>query len=233
MTPTTLIVTDTETQGLTPSVTCQAIEVACVLFDVASASVIESFSSLIRADANPCYDINRISVDSLAKAPHPDYVWQRVTDMVTSAGPLCAYVAHRAEFDRGFYPALLAGRLPWICSKQDVSWPLSKPGESCVGMALAHGVPVVSAHRAMTDAMLIVRTLERVVELGHDLPAILARAMRPRALFMVADTSFDAARNELAKQAGFAWDNATRRWTKRIALDDVGSLPFAVKEVAA
>lgn len=228
----TLIITDTETQGLAPSPTCQAIEVAVVVWDVKTASIRESYSSLIHATSNAAESINKIRVDTLKTSLAPSKVWGRVGAIVSCADEPVAFVAHRAEFDRGFYPPDLAAKAPWICSKTDIAWPCSALGVSCVQMALDHGVPVVSAHRAMTDAMLIVRTLERVVELGHDLPAILAKAMRPKVHCVVADKSFDEARNKLAVAAGFLFDRPTKEWRGRVAREDLSSLGFEVREVS-
>lgn len=228
----TLICTDVETTGLDPA-TCQTIEVAIVVWDIATASVRESYSSLIHAMSNDAEAINGIRVAALKTSHAPSKVWGRVEAIVSCADEPAAFVAHRAEFDRSFYPAKLAARLPWICSKTDIAWPLCPLGSSCVDMALRHGVPVVSAHRAMTDAMLIVRTLERVAQLGHDVPAVIAHAMRPKALYVVADKSFDEARNALARAAGFAFDKSSKEWRGRVAPDDVPSLGFDVRQVSS
>jgi DNA polymerase-3 subunit epsilon len=148
-----LVVTDVETSGLSHT-TDHVIEVAIVVWDVATASVRESYASLLHADTNDAESINGISVAALAKAPPSSTVWRRVYAILSSIDGPAAFVAHRAEFDRGFYPPELAGKFPWLCSKTDFAWPRCPLGSSCVDMALRHGVPVVSAHRAMTDAML-------------------------------------------------------------------------------
>lgn len=228
----TLILTDTETTGIDPK-TEHAIEVAAVLFDVETASVLEAFSSLIYAEANAAASINRIDVATLAKALPAKNAWARVSAMVSEAidmrGPV-AFMAHRAEFDRGFYPSELAARIPWVCSKFDVEWPRSRVGASLVEVALAHDVPVHANHRALTDCMLLAKVLERTAELGHDLTALLTRAMRPKALFRITDTSFDEARNVLAKAAGFRWEKPY--WVRSLAIADAASLPFAVTQMS-
>jgi DNA polymerase-3 subunit epsilon len=143
-------------------------------------------------------------------------------------------MAHRADFDRGFIAAdapKLAARLPWVCSKYDVEWPSCKVGASCVEMALSHGVPVVSAHRALTDCMLIASTLAEVSK-AHDVEAMIRLAMRPRALFAVADRSFDETRNTQARELGFKFNRPEKRWEKRMSVDATEGLPFAVEEVS-
>lgn len=226
-----VVIVDTETTGLDPS-TATTIELAGVVYSVRHAAIVESFGTLICNDSNAAEAVNRISVDALSVARQAGHAWRRLGDLVDVATGPAVFMAHRAEFDRGFISAQspeLAARLPWICSKFDVEWPRSKVGASCVEMALAHGVPVVSAHRALTDCMLIAKTLESVQAEGHDLAALLARAMRPKAKFAVADTGFDAARNELAKANHFRWDKP--HWTRTMAIEDTAALPFAVRQL--
>lgn len=223
----TLILTDVETTGLSPE-TDRVIEVATVMFDVQAACVTASFSSLIYADSNAAIDINRIPAEVLLDAPRGDYAWARVDELIALANGESAFVAHRAEFDRGFYPPELAARLPWICSKFDIEWPCSKPGASLVEVALAHGVPIHENHRAMTDCMLLAKTFASCAREGADLQAMLARAMRPRATYQ-ALVSFDE--KDKAKAAGFQWDGATKRWLRRLAEEDAAAIGFPVKEV--
>lgn len=230
----TIIITDCETTGLDPA-TCKTIEVAACLYDVEHATPIEWCSWLMYAESNEAEAINKIPAALLATLPDGTRAWNRVAEMVELAeqrGPAC-YVAHRAEFDRSFYPRALASRLPWACSKFGIEWPRAGLGESCVGLALAHDVPVTGAHRALTDVSLLVRVFQRAAELGADVPTMLRRALRPRVRFAVAERSFDAARNALVKRHGFAWDAARREWMREMPREDASALPFAVIEVGA
>jgi DNA polymerase-3 subunit epsilon len=214
---------DTETTGLFAG-TDACIEVACTLYDVAAASPIASFSSLIRAQSNAAESVNGISVEMLRKAPAPIPVWNVVHWLAAQADVV---VAHRAEFDRGFVPSLVRDAKPWACSKFDIEWPRGHIGDHLVHLALAHGVPVYSAHRAAAD----VDTLVRLFQAAHrltDVPAMLAKAMRPK-VKVVALVSYDD--REQAKAAGFAWDGASKTWSRRMAAEDVGALPFKTREV--
>ncbi len=230
-----IVIVDVETTGLDPA-TCRVIELGAVLYSTADRCVISSFSTLAQSPDNAAESINRIPVSAVVGAPTVQFAWKQLAGMVdwATAGTDAVFMAHRAEFDRGFIAASapkLAERLNWVCSKNDVEWPASKLGASCVEMALAHGVPVVSAHRALTDCMLIANTLA-AVQKTHDLDALIARAMRPKALFAVADRTFDEARNAQAREAGFRFIRERGRWEKRMAVEATTGLPFAVEQVA-
>lgn len=231
----TLVITDTETTGLDPA-TDKCIEVAVALYSVPTATVTTVFSSLIYAEENAAEAVNHISVEALKLAPKPEAVWPRVSRIVerAAASGLATYVAHRAEFDQGFYPKETANTLRWTCSMFDIEWPKSKLGASLVGVALAHGVPVHDNHRALTDVMLLAKTFQAVHKDGHDVQAMLARAMRPKAKY-VALVSYDD--REKAKAAGFSWDSTCTigssrgSWVRQMAIEDVGALPFKTREL--
>lgn len=225
-----VLLVDTETTGVDDSARC--IEIAATLFSVRHAAPVRSFSSLIRAEENPAENVNRIPVALLREAPRPEPVWNRFFEMVPWAD---AIVAHNADFDRRFVPSVESSQhiKPWICSMDDLAWPkANRPGEGLVSLALAHGLGVAHAHRAAADVELLGRLLTRIHEMGTKLNSFLARGLRPKALFMVAETSFDAERNERAKAHGFVWDRAMpRRWARKMAIEDAQALPFAVVQV--
>lgn len=225
-----VLITDTETDGTHEGAVC--IEVAAILYDVNHGAAIRSFASLIRAESNAAEPVNRIPATMLADAPTPDTVWPFILKMASKAEAICA---HGADFDRRFVHPFLLDK-PWICTMNDLTWPRAqKPGESLVKLALAHDLGVSYAHRALADCDLLARLLTRVREMGADLQAFLARGLRPKALFVVADRSFDPERNAKCKLAGFGWDKpeAPRQWSRRMAIEDAPALPFAVQQVAA
>jgi DNA polymerase-3 subunit epsilon len=134
--------------------------------------------------------------------------------------------AHRAEFDRKFVESAgveIAG--PWCCTKSDFEWPNDLRGESLVQLALGLGLGVSSAHRAMTDVDTMARVLTRVHEMGRSLPDMFRRACRPKKRF-VALVSYDS--RDIAKQAGFAWDDQRREWWKAMPPQDAEELTFRV-----
>ena len=221
----TALLLDTETTGLSPADGARCIEVGCILFDLTNACPIACYSSLIRSETNEAEAINHIPVAALRDARDSESVWRTMAAIVVSADVI---VAHRAEFDRGFVPEPIRNAKPWVCSKFEIEWPLAKTGEHLVHLALAHGIGVVSAHRAMTDVDILARLLTRVAELGHSLPALIERAMRPK-VKVRALVSYDD--RELAKAAGFQWDGATKLWTRTMFVDDVPKLGFPTTEV--
>lgn len=239
-----IICFDLETTGLDPA-TDRIVEVGAALYSLEHRAVITCFSMLVQGDGNAAEAVNKIPASALSVAPVLQHAVNQLGDMLDIAAlygePV--FMAHRAEFDRGFLAAVapkLVERAPWVCSKFEIEWPESRNGASCVEMAVAHGVPVVSAHRALTDAMLIAGTIERVQAMGHDVDAMTAKALRPKALY-VAETPKpwdmpDGEWTDLKAKltaAGFRFDQSSKSWRGKVAVEDVDDLPFTVREVAA
>jgi DNA polymerase-3 subunit epsilon len=217
-----VLIVDTETTGLDPA-RDRCIEYACILYDLEHAAPVASFSTLLPATENAAEEVNRIPVALLREGTESPASW---TMMHKFAARAWAFVAHRAEFDRSFIPTDVATTLPWVCSKFHIDWPRGKPGDSLVPLALAHGLGVASAHRAMTDCDTLARLLTRVHEMGVPLVPLLERAMRPRRK-VIALTSYDE--REMTKAAGFAWDGDKRVWWREMPIDEIDKLPFATK----
>jgi DNA polymerase-3 subunit epsilon len=222
-----ILILDTETTGLDPR-TDQVIEVAGLVYSVEHATTLAAFSSLVRADANAVEKINRIPPAALKRAPEAAMVWAR---LVAFADGCEAVVAHNAAFDHAFTPSGWLDALPWVCSKSDIEWPRqTRPEPSLVPLALEHDLGVAVAHRALADCDLIARLFTRSRELGADLDAMLARAMRPKADF-VSLAPFE--RKEEVKAAGFHWVPERKEWRRRLFIEDAKLLPFPVRQVAA
>lgn len=214
---------DVETGGL-DSTKDPCVEVAIILYDLLGAAPVASFASLIQGNSNDAVAINRISMGLLPQAPPADVVWRRVTAIIESAE---AFVAHRASFDMQFIPEPLRSSKPWVCSKFHIDWPDSELGAGLVYAALAHGVGIVNAHRAMTDCDILSRLLTRVGE-RMDLQLLFQRAMRPRNVY-VSFAPFE--QKDLVKSNGFSWDDPVPgQWAREIPPEDVSSLPFRAVE---
>ena len=224
--PASLLILDTETTGLEPE-SHACLEVGAILFDVASRSVLAQQSFLLPVEANAAEAINRIPA-AVTRRPQPwseGLVWFQ--HLVETADVL---LAHNAAFDRQWFGrgALPAVDRPWLCSMDDIRWPSerqlrSRP--SVRDLALAYGVPVWAAHRALTDCIYLAEVFARC----DDLELLLQRGLEPRRL-MRAKVSFDE--RHQAKAAGFRWNDPIKgAWTRRLSERECAELAFPVAPV--
>lgn len=224
MTLSRILILDTETDGTDEGSQC--IEVACALYSVKHAAVEQSFASLMHATSNAAFKHNRIPVELLNAAPSRADAWGQAQTLAYFAD---AIVAYNVEFDRRFVPPSTTGSRPWICAMEDVQWPEApSPIMKLTEVALAHGLAVIEAHRAMSDVTTLARLLTRCAELGHDIGSMLERGLRPKATFQ-ALVSYDE--RQKAKDAGFRWEQGERRWVRRMALEDAAALPFPTRQI--
>jgi DNA polymerase-3 subunit epsilon len=226
--PVRLLIVDTETSGLDPA-TGKCLEVGVVLFDVPHRAVLSQLSFLLPASSNPAQHVNGID-PAVTRLEQP---WRQSLQMLDAmVAGADAVLAHNAAFDRQWFgiEPLPALDRPWICSMDDIHWPVDrhlKPRPSLQALALAYGVPVWAAHRALTDCIYLVQVLERCA----DLEQLLVEAQEPRQLFR-AQLSY--AERFRAKQAGFRWnDPVAGAWSRRLSEREARSLPFPVQPVCA
>ncbi len=228
-----VLIIDVETTGLTPK-TDVVIEIGAVLYSVSHAAIIEVHSMILDAtdnDSNPITQnaaehINRIPARLLRDGYAPELAWPFIEQVGRQAQ---AVLAHNAEFDRSFVPAEVLANKPWICT-YGIRWPReTAPAMSLVNLALAHGLGVVDAHRAINDCLLIARLLTRCAEMGPGtIDSLLAQGLRPQAMFQ-ALVSFDD--KDKAKAAGFRWDGPTKKWLRKMAIADTHDLDFDTVQV--
>jgi len=234
----TVLVVDTETTGIDPTVD-RVLEIAWSLYSVEHTTTVLSTAVLIHSaqEANPAEAINRIPLAACRAHGQPlSLVLKRLAMAMTSVD---AVVAHSADFDRSFLlaeamrlgaemgAAFAALEVPWVCSKEDLAWPLqTREGGSLVALALEHGLGVAHAHRAGADVELLTRLFDRVAEAGGAaaLRALLARGLRPKALFQ---STLPFEQNDTHKAKGFRWEAATKRWLRRMAIEDAEALGWA------
>jgi DNA polymerase-3 subunit epsilon len=205
------------------------VEVAVCLYNLELGCPLVCFSSLVRAESNDAENINRIPVAALVDAPPPEGVWTKVAGYIAAAHYVAA---HRAEFDRGFVePAVRSAgytiATTWVCTKTDFDWPGVGRGDHLTHLALAYGLGVASAHRAMADVDAMARILSRVHEMGHPLVDLFKRAARPKKRF-VAMVPYE--QRQLAKDAGFLWNDKARQWERSMPPEDTTNLGFRVRE---
>ena len=226
--PATLLILDTETTALSPD-DGQCIEVGAILFHVAQRAVLSQVSFLLPAPSNPAVHVNGIAA-AITQLPQP---WQAglqcFAAMLESADAL---LAHNAAFDRQWFGhgPLPSIDKPWICSMEDIRWPAERhlrASPSVRDLALAYGVPVWAAHRALTDCIYLAQVLERC----SDLEKLLAAALEPRRLFRAC---LSYSERQQAKEAGFRWNDPVRgAWSRRLSEREAAALPFTVQPLEA
>jgi len=226
--PARLLILDTETTALSPE-QGQCIEVGAVLFDVASRAVLMQVSFLLPCDQNPAQHVNGIPA-AVSRLHQP---WQHgLACFEAMVGGADALLAHNAAFDRQWFGSgpLPALRKPWICSMEDIRWPADRQlrtTPSVRDLALAYGVPVWAAHRALTDCIYLVQVFQRC----EALETLLQQALEPRRLVR-ARLSYDE--RQLAKDAGFRWNEpVAKAWSRRLSEREIAALPFPVDPVEA
>ena len=217
-----VLIIDTETTGLSPQ-DGRCIEVGAILFDVKARAAICSLAFLIPSETNAAQHVNGIDPGLTFQSPCGRSL------LCSFADEADAIVAHNAAFDRQWFDGahLPDLELPWICTMEDVPWPPSlrlKGRPSVTALALAHGVPVWAAHRALTDCTYIAQVFERC----DNLSVLLAAAFQPRARYR-ALVSYDD--RGLAKDAGFSWNSEKKIWTRKMTQAEAGLLPFRVEIV--
>ncbi len=221
--PERLLILDTETTGL-QSGRDQCIEIGAVLFHVAERAVLDQVSFLLPCQENPAEPINGIRA-AVTRTPQPWQAGLRFFEAMLEAADLV--VAHNVKFDRAWFgrDPLPAIAKPWLCSMEDIRWPASlrlKSTPSVRDLALAHGVPVWAAHRALTDCIYISQVFERCGELE----SLLLEGLEPRQLYRA---RLSYAERHRAREAGFRWNEPLRgAWSRRLSQREVSLLPFQV-----
>lgn len=215
-------IVDTETSGIDPA-TGELLEVAYAVYSLEH-GLADAGSRLVEAKANEASGVNGISLDLVVAHGYPRTSVREWLEVQTNGAD--TIVAHNADFDRQWLPEL--HDRPWICTCNDVTWPEPVQSRALTAVALAHGVGVVDAHRALTDVMTIVRLFDALRKRGVDVAELLAAGLRPKATFR-ALVSYDD--REKAKAAGFRWEGATKSWLRKMAIEDAKTLPFKVQQM--
>jgi len=227
------LIVDTETTSLDRA-DGRVIELAALLYSVEHRTILSEFATLLPGDTNEAEKINRIPATALSEMK--ELIVSLVEPLKDTfrrfRSEAEVIVCHNVEFDRQWFPSEWHS-LPWICTAFDFSWPMaSREAGSLIHLALEHGIGVSRAHRALADCQLIAALFDRMPLFGRDLQEMFARAMRPKAIFQGLQKFED---NDVAKEAGFKWNGETKKWTRRMAIEDAALLPFKtvlIEEVA-
>jgi DNA polymerase-3 subunit epsilon len=223
-----ILILDTETTGLDPSDGSTVIEVAGILFDVHLRDVIAQCSVLLKTETNGAQHINMITPDLSRSAPR--ILAPMLKAFYAMAKEADYAVAHNADFDKKWFGD--GGCLPdlglkWICSMDDINWPSSKKHgrSSVVSLALDYGVPVWSAHRALTDCTYLAEIMKR----EPNLTRILIESLEPRKIYI---SMLPYESRQQCKDAGFVWNQLVpKAWAKKMRPTEADKLGFKVKEI--
>jgi DNA polymerase-3 subunit epsilon len=220
-----ICVLDTETTGLDAS-KGKVLEIGAILYHIPSRSIISEASTLCYAEENPAYAINKIEINAL-KATSEIIEFsgiKLISEIMTAAH---AIVAHNAEFDKRWVnniPALenISRNKKWICTKNDVVWPIRKDiSLSLITICAALGVPIINTHRAMSDCHLLLAAIEE----NDDVLSFLDSSGKGRIIYH-AEISYE--NRQLAKDAGFRWDNVKKVWHAKLTQEQAEKVPFMV-----
>ena len=222
-----LLIVDVETTGIDFEENAP-IELGAILFDVEHRAVTHQFSALLPSVVpNGAEAVNGIPDALLASASVEKLSEWSICYLQSLYDKADAVLAHNVEFDQQWLMPLIQGHLTWLCTLRDFRWNL--PGlratPSVIDLALAHGVPVWAAHRALTDCTY----LAQVLATRGDLAELLLDAQTPQFLYE-AKVSFDL--KDLAKAAGFQWQaHLPKAWTRYLRADEIDDMPFKVRQV--
>jgi DNA polymerase-3 subunit epsilon len=219
-----ILLLDTETTG-TNKLDHHVVEIAAILYSIEHRAPIVTYAGLVPGIENEAAEFNGIHPSLLKQSVSLGTTCAVLDEMQMNAD---AIVAHSAQFDYDFvkkeeYWGFDWDRLPWICSMRHIKWPRKIANRNLVALALAHGVPIVGAHRALTDSDILARLFTRVAETGTDLEHLLEQAMRPRALVEALTTK---AQKDLTYFHGFDWDPDERKTLREMPPEDIADLPF-------
>ena len=222
-----ILILDTETTGLDPEKD-DVIEVGAILYHVDAQTRLASVSTLLYCDSNPAEAVNRIPASATqdgAGAFAADAI-ALINDMAAMADAATAY---NSAFDVPFLEKIRIHADTWFCSKDDIVWPrASRQRANLVTTALDHGIPIVSAHRALDDCKLLADLFSKLENPVQVVQQAIDRQSSPLTL-AIALVSYEN-RHE-AKSAGFHWNGSTKRWEKTVRMCDAAPLNFLPFEV--
>ena len=224
--PENILILDTETTGLDNEID-DCLEVGSILFNVPSRSVLAQQSFLLPVEKNNAEKINNIPAE-ITRLPQP--LFEAIIYFESLVKVSDVIVAHNAAFDMKWFGLKELPHIEkqWICSMDDITWPSDrqlKTRPSVKDLALAYGVPVWNAHRALTDCIYLAEVFKRC----DGLENLLIRALEPKVLFR-AQISYEE--RHLAKNAGFRWNESIKgAWSRRMSRRDMEKLEFPVHEV--
>lgn len=166
-----ITIVDTETTGLDTN-TCSVVEVGAILYSVEHCRIVNQLSFLfpLNNTGEEAYVIHGINSSLTQLSIGFSELKQVLEDWIKVSSYV---VSHNVEFDSALIKGIESNK--WLCTYRDFRWPKSKSRE-LIKIALAYDVPVISAHRALTDCNLIASIFTK---LGKDLEQYIQEALKP------------------------------------------------------
>lgn len=196
----------------------ELIEIAAILFDVETRSILAQVSTLLPVKVHgmeECHGIKENAVNAI-----PFYVRSKALETLNAMQNEADYaIAHSAEFDKYFADDRFV-HIPWLCTYNDFRFPPHKP-QRLIDLALTHGIAVKSAHRALTDCGLIAEILAKRDDLEQLIEVAIARSRSP---LVEVKAIVDYDNRDKASKARFNWDGQKKGWFKTVKecdLDDI------------
>lgn len=217
-----VLIFDSETTGLNKAKGAECIEIGAILYNVKHRAILSQVSTVLAVKAIGQEETHGISLD-IANAV-PFNVQSAALNLLSNMALSADYaVAHNAAFDQQFAPACID--IPWLCTYEDFAFPPYKK-QNLIGLALAHGIAVKAAHRALTDCGLIAEIFGKRDDLEALIEAAVIRSTSPK-VWVRALVSYDD--RELAKAFYFTPHKENGRfkdWRKQMKRCDLESLTF-------
>jgi DNA polymerase-3 subunit epsilon len=214
-----LLIIDCETTGLDPDQGAELIEIGAILFDVPTRSILAQVSTVLPVEKIGQEETHGISLQTANAVPFP--VQSAAINLLSNMALNADYaVAHSAVFDQQFAPACID--IPWLCTYEDFNFAPYKK-QKLTDLALAHGIAIKSAHRALTDCGLIAEILAKRDDLESLIDVAIARSLSP---LVEIKALVDYKNRDKASKARFSWIDTTvkKGWFKTIKecdLDDI------------
>lgn len=174
-----ILILDTETTGLSV-IKDQVIEVAAILFNIESKTIIQQASTLIYCQNNEAISHNNISVGALMSVNINLSIkcQEFIASMILESDYV---VCHNKAFDKRFVDTMPILRdasvnKQWICTLRDVKWPVEK-GESLKLTNLCDLLGVITSyndgsnrpHRALYDCIILSELLCKMKDIEYFL----------------------------------------------------------------
>lgn len=222
-----LLLIDTETTGLEAD--ASVIEVAAAIYNTDLKEVSQCFSTLLPLSDEELTQITAETRQEIEEITGIDPAWcsndlyleryQVFLSALMTMEKMSNFVmAHNASFDKKFFDDIRLPRLslPWIDS-MNIEFPNKrKSRQSLTDLAICHKIPVIRAHRALADVLLLAELLKTTDD------TTIREAAKPRHLVVSRESYAD---RQKPKDAGFIWNSLVeRKWAKLVTDNEIKKL---------